>query len=213
MWSQNVDSLEFRVYRVKDPILFFQKMEDVHRLGTGQAPRERGQITPIERFHSSNCARAMRFATALRGSVQPGFARGDPHLVYAEESPPAPPATSFSGLPLLNPQQVVSVWQQNISTKRQRWESESIPIPVSEKGLYLVEAAHGDLRAYTIVNVTNLTIVTKTSPGRVLFFVTDRANNSPVPRACPLAVWANKQEIGRLKTDPAGLADFKVTRA
>src|SRR5205823_2104423 len=28
MWSQNVDTLEFRVYRVKDPILFFQKLED-----------------------------------------------------------------------------------------------------------------------------------------------------------------------------------------
>jgi hypothetical protein len=36
MWSQNVDSLEFRVYRVNDPILFFQKMEDVHRAGRGK---------------------------------------------------------------------------------------------------------------------------------------------------------------------------------
>src|SRR5215469_5811628 len=51
MWSQNIDSLEFRVYRVKDPILFFQKLEDVHRLGAGNAPRKAGQITLIERFH------------------------------------------------------------------------------------------------------------------------------------------------------------------
>src|SRR5260370_6601800 len=51
MWSQNIDSLEFRVYRVKDPILFFQKLEDVHRLGTGNAPRTAAQITFIERFH------------------------------------------------------------------------------------------------------------------------------------------------------------------
>ena len=40
MWSQGVDSLEFRVYRVKDPILFFQKLEDVHRFGTGSEPRK-----------------------------------------------------------------------------------------------------------------------------------------------------------------------------
>ena len=40
MWSQNVDSLEFRVYRVKDPILFFQKMEDVHRLGPPAQPAQ-----------------------------------------------------------------------------------------------------------------------------------------------------------------------------
>src|SRR5215471_4462875 len=51
MWSQNIDSLEFRVYRVKDPVLFFQKLEDVHRFGTGNAPRKGGQLTLIERFH------------------------------------------------------------------------------------------------------------------------------------------------------------------
>src|SRR5258708_5596152 len=51
MWSQNVDSLEFRVYRVKDPVLFFQKLEDVHRFGTGSTPRKAKQLTLIERFH------------------------------------------------------------------------------------------------------------------------------------------------------------------
>src|SRR5258706_11371384 len=53
MWSQNIDTLEFRVYRVKDPILFFQKLEDVHRFGAGsEAPRKSAkQLTLIERFH------------------------------------------------------------------------------------------------------------------------------------------------------------------
>src|SRR6266513_1609550 len=53
MWSQNVDTLEFRLYRVKDPILFFQKLEDVHRFGAGsEAPRKSAkQLTLIERFH------------------------------------------------------------------------------------------------------------------------------------------------------------------
>src|SRR6059036_1030411 len=52
MWSQNVDTLEFRVYRVRDPILFFQKLEDVHRFGAGAEPRKAKQLTPIERFHA-----------------------------------------------------------------------------------------------------------------------------------------------------------------
>src|SRR5579862_8937250 len=51
MWSQNIDSLEFRVYRVKDPILFFQKLEDVHRMGASNAPRKARQLTLIERLH------------------------------------------------------------------------------------------------------------------------------------------------------------------
>src|SRR5882762_6807712 len=52
MWSQNIDSLEFRVYRVKDPVLFFQRLEDVHRFGAGAEPRKTTQLTPIERFHA-----------------------------------------------------------------------------------------------------------------------------------------------------------------
>src|SRR5260370_18985329 len=65
MWSQNVDSLEFRVYRVKDPILFFQKMEDVHRLGAGAAPRKPGQLTLIERFHQAK--------VRARNAIRDGF--------------------------------------------------------------------------------------------------------------------------------------------
>src|SRR5579872_2440991 len=51
MWSQNIDALEFRVYRVKDPILFFQKLEDVHRASAASAPRKDKQVTLIERLH------------------------------------------------------------------------------------------------------------------------------------------------------------------
>ena len=211
MWSQNVESLEFRVYRVKDPILFFQKMEDVHRVGRAAAPRAPGQITLIERFHQAK----VRARHAIRDGFRAQYtadSRGAIRNWFTGPKPePAPPVTSFSGLPLLNPQQVVSVWRQNISHK-QRWESESIPIPVSEKGLYLVEAAHQELRAYTIINVTDLTIVTKTSPGRLLFFVTDRAERAPVA-GCPLAVWSNRSEIARLTTDAMGLAEFQLKGA
>src|SRR5450432_2364538 len=206
MWAQNIDSLEFRVYRVKDPILFFQKMEDVHRIGAANEPRKAGQLTLIERFH--------RFKAGARNSIRDGFraqytpdSRGAIRTLLAPKKAPIPvvAVTSYPCLPLLNPQQVVSVWRQSVSHK-QRWESESIAVPVSDKGLYLVEAVHDTLRAYTIVNVTNLTIVSKTAPGRLISFVTDRATRKPVAD-CPLAVWSNKQELGRLRTDANGLVD------
>src|SRR5260370_231385 len=71
MWSQNIDSLEFRVYRVKDPILFFQKLEDVHRLGTGNAPRKAGQITLIERFHQLKTRARNAVRTSFRAQYTP----------------------------------------------------------------------------------------------------------------------------------------------
>ena len=93
-----------------------------------------------------------------------------------------------------------------------RWESETIPVPVNDKGLYLVEAAHEDLRAYTLVIVTDLTIVTKTAPGHLLSFVVDRPSHAPVAD-CQLVVWSNKLEIARPHTDSSGLADVAVKDA
>src|SRR5262249_41154157 len=209
MWSQNLDALEFRVYRVKDPILFFQKMEDVHRVGAAAAPRKGAQLTLIERFHQFKLGARNAIRNGFRAQYTPDSRGTIRSLMYPAKAPPAPPATSFSGLPLLNSQQVVTVWRQNISHK-ERWQSEAISIPVTDKGLYLVEAAHQELRAYTIVNLTNLVIVAKTAPGRLVTFVTDRATNAPVAD-CPLAIWSNKLEAGRLRTDANGLADFQLS--
>src|SRR5437867_1895861 len=75
MWSQNVDTLEFRVYRVKDPILFFQKLEDVHRFGAGAEPRKARQLTPIERFHALKARARDTVRNSLRAQYTPD-ARG-----------------------------------------------------------------------------------------------------------------------------------------
>jgi len=51
MYATGVDALEFRLYRVNDPVLFFQKLDDVHNFGR-VSPKERIEDkTWIERFH------------------------------------------------------------------------------------------------------------------------------------------------------------------
>src|SRR5262245_1437209 len=67
MWSQNVSSLEFRVYKVKDPVLFFQKLEDVHRFGAGAArARTKRELTLVERFHSAKVRLRDRVRNSFR---------------------------------------------------------------------------------------------------------------------------------------------------
>src|SRR6266436_5853940 len=125
MWSQNIDSLEFRVYRVKDPILFFQKLEDVHRLGTGNAPRKAGQITFIERFHQLKTRARNAVRNSFRAQYTPDSREAIRNWIAAKNRRPVVPATTYPGLPLLNSQQVVSVWRQNVAHTK-RWESETI---------------------------------------------------------------------------------------
>jgi len=36
LYAHDVDALEFRVYRVKDPLKFFQRLDDVHQFGVQQ---------------------------------------------------------------------------------------------------------------------------------------------------------------------------------
>ncbi len=95
------------------------------------------------------------------------------------EQPKGPKVESFAQVPVLNQQQVVSVWKWNVPSHEQ-WESMTVTVPVSDKGVYLVEATDGTLRAYTIVVITDIAIITKAGQGRLMSFVVDRRSGDPI---------------------------------
>jgi hypothetical protein len=53
LYSRGVSALEFRVYRVNDPLQFFEQLGDVHNFNSGGlGQREKVETpTPLERFH------------------------------------------------------------------------------------------------------------------------------------------------------------------
>ena len=53
---------------------------------------------------------------------------------------------------------------------------------LTEPGVYVVEAVSGLLRAYTIVIVSDVGLVTKTAPGQMLVFAADRHTSETTPR-------------------------------
>ena len=56
----------------------------------------------------------------------------------------------------------------------------TVPIEVNRKGVYLVEAVNGELRAYTVAVVTDLTMVNKTAPGgEMVVYAVDRKSGEP----------------------------------
>src|SRR5262249_13910500 len=81
-----------------------------------------------------------------------------------------------------------------------------VPVQNLAKGVYLVEATDGSLRAYTIVIVSELALVTKTTQGQVLTFAADRRSGAPVSGA-DVRVWSEKKEKARLKSNADGLAE------
>jgi hypothetical protein len=209
VYTHNVTSLEFRVYRVKDPLAFFQKLEDLHGFG-GRAPRLPTEPTLLERFHRwkrekraeiRDFARA-QFTAESRAAIREWW------LGKQRQPVTGPQADQFAELPVLNPQQLVSRWRQTLSQGRM-WESATVPVDVPGKGLYVVEAVHDQLRAYTLVSVTELGIVTKSSPGRIVALVQHRVQGTPAA-GCPVHFWVNKNEVAVTSTDEHGLSEAAI---
>lgn len=207
LWASNVDSLEFRVYQVNDPVLFFQKLEDIHRFGD-RGPSLPRELTLIERFHQFK--RRLRFwiRDFFRAQFSPDSRSRIREWLAERRRGPVRQVTTYAEVPVLNPQQLVAVWKQGVSRAR-RWESQTVPIEVRGKGLYLVEAVHGELRAYTVVIVTDLAVITKSAPGRVLAYVVNRVSGVPV-QDCSVLVWSNKKEVAQLTTDTEGLVEAQL---
>jgi len=63
--AADIMDLDFRVYRVDDPVKFFEQLEDPHMFG-GRAPRPPRERTPIERFHSFKRAWHARMRFTVR---------------------------------------------------------------------------------------------------------------------------------------------------
>ncbi len=211
LWGQGVKSLKFRLYRVNDPVAFFRNLRDDHQFGGRVAPqsRSRSRIERFRRWKLELRANAKRLVKAQfhgdsRNQLRQSLAKTEP----APSNKPA--VTDYAELPVLNEQQLVSSWDQPFNPKN-RWESVQVPVPTKGKGLYLLEAANGPLFAYTIVSVTDLGIVTKSSPGRLLTRVVNRATGAP-SAGVPVIVFANDKQTryADAKTDKDGFLDTRI---
>src|SRR5579872_1933489 len=206
MTAWNVDSMEFRVYRVNDPVKFFTQLEDPHQFG-GRVPRPTHSPTLLERLHSwkhdlrTNLRREMRsqftespsqhFESVLPGSGQKQTK-----------------GTQYAEAPILNSQQLVLTFVQPVHSTT-RWESENVDIGVKEKGVYLVEAVHKEICAYTILMVSDIVAITKTARGDLTAFIADRKSGEPVPGASIYAI--TREAAGHpVETDSDGMAEIKA---
>lgn len=209
--ANGVRSLQFRLYKVNDPEQFFRKLDDPHRSGDAIA-RPARELTPLEKFARWKS----RLRTRLRNIVREQFSSDNREHIRAEWLQPKPQtlpsapgtAAEYAAVPVLNPQQVVRVWEQPVQTAA-RWETITVPVELKEGGLYLLEATDGKKRAYTVASATNLALITKTTSGRLLVRTVDRNTGAPVA-GCPVRLMSHpqKKDVGEAKTGPDGLAEF-----
>ena len=209
---RRLTQLDFRVYRVKDPFAFFAGLRDPHQLGSEEyaVPQERSWIERLADWKAGQRSRIR------------GFFRGQVSYQYRAERRKSQDRqeiaqrvvlnrASFAQVPLLNPDQLITAWRELLPNHRDP-EYRRVPLEVKEAGVYLVEAVSGLLRAYTIVIVSDVGIVTKVSPGQFMVFAADRFTGEP-KAGCDVQVLLDQKAVGNGQTSADGVLDLALPEA
>lgn len=202
---RQVDHLDFRVYRVADPAGFFGALRDPHQLGS-EAPVVPQEQSPIERIAAWKAAQRRSLRAFLRRQVSPDYraARSEARSSGQVRRRVPLEYNSFAQVPLLNPARLVASWRELLPPVRDP-ESRRIPLETTKPGVYVVEAVSPPLRAYTIVIVSDVGLVTKTAPGQALVFAVDRRTGEPQP-GCGLRTFVDGKALESVSTGPDGTA-------
>jgi alpha-2-macroglobulin len=206
LYTRDVQALEFRLYRVNDPVLFFEQLRNVHGFGTGHyGPKEQiEEETPIEKFHDWKRGLWNRIRNFFRGQFSDRSRSQIREGEGQQRKSHLGSATMFAQVPLINSKQLVARWKQEVPN-RFFSERQDVPVESLDKGTYVVEATDGTLRAYTILVVSEMALVTKSAPGQLLAYSVDRRAGNPIP-GTEVEVWAAHKKLASAETDKDGLS-------
>jgi len=188
LWTsyQNISYLDFRVYRIKDANRFFKQLDNPHQIGDEEkAEVSRSYLNGVsilERTHSFKTYLNSAIKTYVRKQLQREHREKFNQKFRQSYQPLRTPlnVADYARVPLLNPDQLASAWRERLPANESQYESQKISLGRRESGVYLVEAVNGDLRAYSIAIVTDLTMVQKTSrDGELLVYVVGRETGAP----------------------------------
>lgn len=208
LYTRDVNALEFRLYHVNDPMLFFEKLGDVHGFGHTTPKEQIEEPTLIERYHDWKHGIWTDIRNFFRGQFS-SHSRAEIREAAGEaRKSSVTPAIMFAQVPLLNSNQLVARWRQDVPPKFFS-EHQDVPVEPLPKGVYVVEATDGNLRAYTLIIVTDLAVVTKSAPGQMLAFAVDRKAGAPIADT-RIELLATRKKQASEATDAQGLAMFNL---
>ena len=183
---RGLESLDFRVYRINDPQQFFAQLNDPHQMGENEQEQFANNLSSrpslLERVRGVKLWAYVNIRSYFREQVKSDTRRSFHQKVRASESNRRVPlnVADYARVPLLNPNQLVTSWREPLPLIENYFDRRMVPLGKRESGVYLVEAVGGDLRAYTVVVVTDLTLVEKLSPrGDLLVYAADRKSGAP----------------------------------
>src|SRR5690242_5233186 len=218
LWAsyQNIDYLDFRVYRIKDPSKFFKQLENPHEM----RDKEKEEISQgygaspslLERTHGLKISLFERVKNYVRTHLLK-----DHREAFNQKFRKEPPAertplnvADYARVPMLNPDQKVKDWREKLPTLENDYDSRMIPLGKMDSGVYLIEGVSGEMRAYSIAIVTNLTMIEKTNRhGQVMVYIVDRKTGVP-HEGVSVELTNAKNTLATGQTDKSGIFKTNV---
>lgn len=215
---QGVDHLDFRVYQVKDPRKFFTGLKNPHQMGKNEE-EEVASSLPHRKSFLERVRSFKRWAyTGIKGFVRAQLHHGSRQAFNQKFRGEAQTVrtplnvSDYARVPLLNPDLLVSSWREPLPPLEDEYDQRMIPLGKRSSGVYLVEAVANDLRAYTVVVVTDLTMIDKTTRGgELLIYTVDRKTGEPRPGA-QVEIVKEKKTIASGVTDKQGVLRTKIEK-
>ena len=214
-----LESLDFRVYRINDPERFFAQLNDPHQVGDDEKTQLASQLSRrpslLERIRAVKLWAYLGVRDYFRGQLQQDTRYTFNQKFRAPETTRRLPlnVADFARVPLLNPNQLVTSWREPLPPLANEFDRRMVPLGKRESGVYLVEAVSGDLRAYTVVVVTDLALVEKASVnGDLLIYAVDRKSGEPRADA-RVEVVRKRQTLASGRTNKDGIFTAKLPTA
>jgi len=218
---RGVSDLDFRVYRVKDPMKFFKQLRNPHQVGEDDhaemAERRKRSPTVLEKLREFKNSIYLPIRNYVRAQLQNNSRKQfnqkfrDPEKEDTGNRTPLNVA-DYARVPLLNPDQMVSSWREKLPPLEDTYDRRMISLGKREPGVYLVEAINGDLRAFGVAIVTDLTMVQKTSrDGQMLIHTVDRQSGAPQTGA-RIEVVKGRETLTTGTTDKQGILQIKSVK-
>src|SRR6266496_1680882 len=171
-----------------------------------------GRVSLLDRTHRFKISIFAAIKDYVRAQLQRAHREILNQKFRKETEPTRTPlnVADYARVPLLNPDQKVSDWRENLPALDNEYDSRMISLGHREPGVYLIEGVNGGQRAYSLAIVTNLTMVQKTTKdGQVLVYVVDRKTGAPHEGAS-VQVTRGKETLANGSTDKSGIFKTEV---
>jgi hypothetical protein len=215
---QGVDHLDFRVYQVRDPRKFFTQLKNPHQMGEHEEEEVTSSLTRrrsfLERVRSFKRWAYSGIRTFVRAQLRHDSRQAFNQKFRKEAEPVRTPLNiaDYARVPLLNPDLLVTSWREPLPPLENLYDKRMVHLGRREPGVYLVEAVANDLRAYTVVVVTDLTMIDKaTRDGELLIYTVDRKSGEP-RAGTQVEIVREKKTIATGVTDNQGILKTKVDK-